>query len=131
MKEAHDACCSLSMGLVSLETPQKTKDLALFKQNLSETSSFVAKCIKIMFSTATKTVEIWTSAVQTDCDFKFKWCSSGEKLLRNDSIWFIIHVRRFHIMLTLPLIQEPRAAKREQPIVCLPYHQIANECRVK
>jgi hypothetical protein len=98
MKEAHDACCSLGMGLVSLETPQETNDLALFKQNLSETNTFVANCIKTMFSTATKTVEIWTSAVQTDCDFKFKWCSSGAKLLRNDSIWFTIYFGLFEML---------------------------------
>jgi hypothetical protein len=49
MKEAYDACCSLGMGLVSLETPQETNDLALFKQNLSETSNFVTNCVKIIF----------------------------------------------------------------------------------
>lgn len=40
MTEAYDACCSLGMGLVSLETPRETNDLALFIQNLGEPQHF-------------------------------------------------------------------------------------------
>lgn len=32
-------------------------------------------------------VDIWTSAVQTDCPYKFKWCGTGGTLQRNDSRW--------------------------------------------
>jgi hypothetical protein len=52
MMEAYVACCSLGMGLVSLETHQETKDLAIFTQNLSELLHICCRemCFKIMLN---------------------------------------------------------------------------------
>lgn len=34
-------------------------------------------------------LNIWIGAIQSNaCVYRFKWCESGEVLLRNDSKWF-------------------------------------------
>lgn len=35
-------------------------------------------------------MNLWIGAIQSnDCEYRFKWCESGEVLLRNDSKWLV------------------------------------------
>ncbi|XP_059482230.1 uncharacterized protein LOC132200629 [Neocloeon triangulifer] len=69
--EAYDLCCRIGMSLVSVETNEEMQILLQMKNEISPDS----------------TDEAWTSGSHIDCDYRFKWCGSGEKLLRNDSRW--------------------------------------------
>ncbi|XP_059482049.1 macrophage mannose receptor 1-like [Neocloeon triangulifer] len=69
---ALEMCCKLGMELVSIEDDAKMK--CIYETNANDT------LLK-------QTSEFWTSGTQQDCNYRFKFCSSGASILRNDSKW--------------------------------------------
>ncbi|XP_059481673.1 uncharacterized protein LOC132200308 [Neocloeon triangulifer] len=70
--KALEMCCKLGMELVSIEDDAKMK--CIFEINNNN-------------SLLKYTSEFWTSGTQLDCNFRYKFCSSGASILRNDTKW--------------------------------------------
>ncbi|XP_059484456.1 uncharacterized protein LOC132201914 [Neocloeon triangulifer] len=69
---ANTMCCRLGMQLVSIEDDAKMR--CIYELNKNDT------LLKY-------TSEFWTSGTQLDCNFRYKFCSSGASILRNDTKW--------------------------------------------